>query len=56
MTSRWRASEDRKRDLLRELHAAVSQDYLDRRHFEERVAEFDASIIPDAARPSGVGA
>jgi outer membrane protein, heavy metal efflux system len=45
-----RASEDRKRDLLRELHAAVSEDYLDRRHFEERVAEFDASIIPDAAR------
>jgi outer membrane protein TolC len=43
-----RASEDRKRDLLRELHAEVSQDYLDRRHFEERVAEFDASIIPDA--------
>jgi outer membrane protein, heavy metal efflux system len=45
-----RASEDRKRDLLRELHANVSQDYLDRRHFEERVAEFDASIIPDASR------
>jgi outer membrane protein, heavy metal efflux system len=43
-----RASEDRKRDLLRELHAKVSQDYLDRRHFEERVADFDASIIPDA--------
>ena len=43
-----RASEDRKRDVLRELHAQVSQDYLDRRHFEERVAEFDASIIPDA--------
>jgi cobalt-zinc-cadmium efflux system outer membrane protein len=43
-----RASEDRKRDVMRELHARVSQDYLDRRHFEERVAEFDASIIPDA--------
>jgi outer membrane protein TolC len=42
------ASEDRKRDLLRELHAEVSQDYLDRRHFEERVAEFDVSIVPDA--------
>ena len=43
-----RASQERKRDLLRELHAQVSQDYLDRRHFEERVAEFDASIVPDA--------
>src|ERR1700728_1869795 len=44
------ASEDRKRDLLRELHAEVNQDYVDRRHYEERVADFDASIIPDAAR------
>ena len=42
------ASEDRKRDLLRELHAEVNQDYVDRRHYEERVADFDASIIPDA--------
>jgi outer membrane protein TolC len=45
-----RASEDRKSDLLRELHTQVSQDFLDRRHFEERVTEFDASIIPDAQR------
>jgi cobalt-zinc-cadmium efflux system outer membrane protein len=44
------ASEDRKRDLLRELHAEVNQDYVDRRHYEERVAAFDASIIPDAER------
>jgi outer membrane protein, heavy metal efflux system len=44
------ASEDRKRDLLRELHAEVHQDYLDRQHYEERVADFDASIIPDADR------
>jgi cobalt-zinc-cadmium efflux system outer membrane protein len=44
------ASEDRKRDLLRELHAQVSQDYVDRRHYAERVADFDASIIPDAKR------
>jgi cobalt-zinc-cadmium efflux system outer membrane protein len=42
------ASEDRKRDLLRELHAEVNQDYVDRRHYAERVADFDASIIPDA--------
>jgi outer membrane protein, heavy metal efflux system len=34
--------------LLRELHTEVSQDYVDRRHFEERVADFDASIVPDA--------
>jgi outer membrane protein TolC len=45
-----RASAERKRDLLRELHAEVSQDYTDRRHYQERVAEFDASIIPDATR------
>jgi outer membrane protein, heavy metal efflux system len=44
------ASEDRKRDLLRELHAEVTQDYVDRRHYEERAADFDASIIPDAER------
>jgi outer membrane protein, heavy metal efflux system len=43
-----RASEDRKHDLLRELHMQISQDYVDRRHFQERVADFDASIIPDA--------
>ena len=45
---RTHAGEDRKRDLLRELHAQVNQDYLDRRHFNERVADFDASIVPDA--------
>ncbi len=45
-----RASEDRKSDLLRELHTQVSQDFLDRQHFEQRVAEFDVSIIPDAQR------
>lgn len=44
------ASEDRKRELLRELHAEVTQDYVDRRHYEERAADFDASIIPDAER------
>lgn len=45
-----RASEDRKQDLLRELHAQVRQDYVDRQHYEERVTEFDASILPDAQR------
>jgi outer membrane protein TolC len=43
-----RASKDRKQDLLRELHAQVNQDYVDQRHYQERVADFDASIIPDA--------
>src|SRR5258707_3517484 len=43
-----RASEDRKRDLLRELHTQISQDYVDRQHFQERVADFDGSIIPHA--------
>lgn len=42
------ASEDRKRDLQRELHTQVSQDFLDRQHFGQRGVEFDASIIPDA--------
>jgi len=43
-----RASKDRKQDLLRELHAQVNQNYVDQRHYQERVADFDASIIPDA--------
>lgn len=45
---RSRASKDRKRDLLRELHARVSQDYLDWHHYRERVGEFDTAIIPNA--------
>ena len=44
------ASEDRKQELLRELHTQVNQDYVDRRHYDERVADFDTSIIPDAQR------
>src|SRR6267378_742463 len=47
---RSHASEDRKQDMLRELHAQVSQNYLDWRHFGERVAQFDTTIIPNAAR------
>jgi outer membrane protein TolC len=47
---RSRASKDRRQDLLRELHARVSQDYLDWRHYRERVGEFDAAIIPNATR------
>lgn len=44
------ASEARKRDLLRQMHAQVNQDYLDHQHFDQRVADFDSSIIPDAQR------
>jgi outer membrane protein TolC len=47
---RSHASADRKQDLLRELHARVSQDYLDWRHFRERVDQFDTTILPNAAR------
>jgi outer membrane protein TolC len=47
---RSRASKDRKRDLLRELHARVSQDYLDWYHYRERAVEFDAAILPNALR------
>jgi outer membrane protein, heavy metal efflux system len=47
---RSHASADRKQDLLRELHANVSEDYLDWRHFRERVDQFDTSIIPNATR------
>ena len=43
-----RANQERKRDALRELHAQVSQDYVDWQHFAQRVAEFDTVIIPDA--------
>lgn len=39
---------ERKRDALRELHAQVSQDYVDWQHFTQRVAEFDTMITPDA--------
>jgi len=47
---RSRAVKDRKQDLLREMHARVSQDYLDWHHYRERVGEFDTAIIPNAMR------
>lgn len=47
---RSHASADRKQDMLRELHVQVNQDYLDWRHFGERVAQFDTAVIPNAAR------
>jgi outer membrane protein TolC len=43
-----RAVEERKRDALRELHAQVSQNYVDWQHYTQRVAEFDTAILPDA--------
>ena len=43
-----RAAKEHKRDVLRDLHAQVSEDYVDWQHFTQRVAEFDTTIIPDA--------
>jgi outer membrane protein TolC len=45
-----RASEERKRDALQELHAQVNQNYVDWQHYSQRVAEYDAAIVPDAQR------
>ncbi len=44
------ASAARREDILRELHAQIRQDYVDRRHYAERAVEYDATIIPDAQR------
>jgi outer membrane protein TolC len=44
------ASEERRRDVLRELHAQVMQEALDVDHYRQRVDEFDSSILPDAQR------
>ncbi len=41
---RARASKDRKRDLLREMQSRIAQDYVDWRHYGERLAEFDGVI------------
>jgi outer membrane protein TolC len=43
-----RATEERKRDALRELHAQVNQNYVDWQHYTQRVAEFDTAIVPDS--------
>ncbi len=45
-----RAAEERKRDALRELHAQVSQNYVDWQHYTQRVLEFDTTIVLDAKR------
>ncbi len=44
------ASEDRKRDVLRELHAQVSELHLDWQHFRQRLEEFDTTILPNTER------
>ena len=44
------AAQARKDDGLRALQALVREDYLDWQHDQERVAEFDTSVIPDAQR------
>jgi outer membrane protein TolC len=45
-----RAAKERKRDALRELHAQVNENYVDWQHYAQRVADFDAVILPDAQR------
>ena len=44
------AAQARKDDGVRALQALVREDYLDWQHDQERVAEFDTSVIPDAQR------
>ncbi|HEX3398040.1 MAG TPA: TolC family protein [Steroidobacteraceae bacterium] len=43
-----RAAKERKRDVLRELHAQVNENYVDWQHYAQRVADFDSVILPDA--------
>jgi cobalt-zinc-cadmium efflux system outer membrane protein len=44
------AAQDRKADLLRDLHSQVIQNYIDWHHARERAEAFDNGIIPDAQR------
>lgn len=44
------AAQDRKADVLRELHAQATEDYIDWHHARERTASFDTDIIPEAQR------
>lgn len=44
------AAQERKRDMLRELHAQARQSALDRQHFQRRVDDFDRAILPAAER------
>src|SRR5262249_45527126 len=47
---RSQAAEDRKADLLRDLQAQATEDYIDWHHAIERAATFDRDLIPEAQR------
>jgi len=47
---RSQAAQERKEDLLRELRAQATEDYVDWHHATERAASFDREIIPEAQR------
>jgi outer membrane protein, heavy metal efflux system len=47
---RSQAARDRKEDLLRDLRAQATEDYVDWHHANERAATFEREIIPEAQR------
>jgi outer membrane protein TolC len=47
---RSQAAQERKEDLVRELRAQATEDYVDWHHANERAATFDKEIIPEARR------
>jgi cobalt-zinc-cadmium efflux system outer membrane protein len=47
---RSEAAQDRKEDLIRDLRAQATEDYVDWHHANERAATFDNEIIPEAQR------
>ncbi len=47
---RSEAAQDRKEDLLRDLRAQATEEYVDWHHASERAATFDKQIIPEAQR------
>src|SRR5262249_40197837 len=47
---RSKASQHKKEDLLRDLRAQASEDYVDWHHANERAATFEQEIIPEAQR------
>jgi outer membrane protein TolC len=47
---RSQAAQERKEDLIRDLRAQATEDYVDWHHASERAATFDTEIIPEAQR------
>jgi cobalt-zinc-cadmium efflux system outer membrane protein len=47
---RSQAAQDRKEDLIRDLRAQATEDYVDWHHANERAATFDNKIVPEAQR------